>query len=214
MRAVLFDLDGTLADTEILKAKSLALAVRHFGGNSTPEIYKKVMGNSWEVVTNEFFSSAKIKVDIDDFNAVFRKHYVELINSELADNRAALKFVRLLKQRNLSVGVVSSASPWMMQNVLQKLKLENTFDVVISNADTKNHKPNPEAYLLALKKLQLSAKDAIAFEDSESGFLAATSAEVAVYGFRHEYNQGHSFKLCKETIASFEPCIDWPEFKS
>jgi beta-phosphoglucomutase-like phosphatase (HAD superfamily) len=101
----------------------------------------------------------------------------------------------------------------MIQKVLAKLNIETDFDVVISNADTERHKPHPEAYLKALAMLKTEPFETVAFEDSESGFLAAKAAGLTVYGVNHAYNELHSFDLCERTITSFDECITWEAFR-
>jgi HAD superfamily hydrolase (TIGR01509 family) len=209
MDCVLFDLDGTVADTEVLKAKGLALAVQAFGGHVSPEVYKAVMGQSWECVTRAFFHSAGIEIPLNDFNPVFRERYSQLIDNELVESRSILHFLRFLKSQKMRLGLVSSASPWMIQKVVGKLGLNESFDMIISNADTEKHKPHPEAYLLALAKLSVNPEATIAFEDSESGFVAATTAGLNVYGIRHAYNDRHDFSLCKGVISNFDECLSW-----
>ncbi len=207
LKSALFDLDGTLADTEVLKAKALASSVQKFGGIVSHEIYKNVMGQSWEAVTGVFFRHAGIDVALDRFNPVFREEYGRLIDSELSAKPSVSEFIEVLKSKNSTIGLVSSASPWMIQKTLAKLKLENTFDVIVSNAEVERHKPHPDAYLFALEKLAVSNNEAIAFEDSESGFQAAQAAGLKVYGVRHSYNNLHDFSLCAGTIMSFEECL-------
>jgi beta-phosphoglucomutase-like phosphatase (HAD superfamily) len=99
MKSVLFDLDGTIADTEILKAKALALAlaVRKFGGSPSPDLYKRVMGQSWEVVTGAFFSDSKIAPAPDQFNPIFREFYSQLIETELTETKSIVPFLHSLK---------------------------------------------------------------------------------------------------------------------
>jgi HAD superfamily hydrolase (TIGR01509 family) len=212
MDCVLFDLDGTVADTEILKAKGLALTVQSFGGRASPEVYRSVMGQSWEAVTGAFFSAAGISISLCDFNSVFRNLYGQLIENELIESRSIHRFVRFLKSQSVRLGLVSSASPWMIQKALAKLSLEHSFDVIVSNADTEKHKPHPEAYLLALKRLGAAATSTIAFEDSESGFQAAARAGIGVYGVRHTFNVSHDFSLCKAVISTFDECLSWELF--
>jgi HAD superfamily hydrolase (TIGR01509 family) len=212
MNTVLFDLDGTLANTEILKAKALAWATKELGGDSSPEIYKDVMGKSWSVVTDHFFSHGKIKTTLEVFDPLFRKFYSRLVEDELFDKRSAADFLKFLKSKSISVGLVSSASPWMIQKVLQKLDLGHAFKVIISGADTELHKPHPSAYLLALDKLSVSSAEVITFEDSDAGFHAAISASLPVFGVKHEFNERHDFSLCQKTLGSFDECLDWKIF--
>lgn len=207
MTCALFDLDGTLADTEILKAKALSEAIRKLGGNSPPEIYKNVMGKSWEVVTDTFFQHSKLKLTVDQLNPLFKESYSSLIEIDLTDSKRAAKILEWFKTKNFKLGLVSSASPWMIEKTLSKLRLPISFDVIISNADTKKHKPDPEAYLLALNKLSIHANQAIAFEDSESGFKAASSAGIKVVGLKHKYNESHDFNLCSRVINGFEEYV-------
>lgn len=68
MNCVLFDLDGTIADTEVLKAKALALSVQEFCGKAHLDLYKGVMGQSWEVVTSAFFEVAGLNISHAEFN--------------------------------------------------------------------------------------------------------------------------------------------------
>ncbi|MNJ96837.1 Phosphorylated carbohydrates phosphatase [compost metagenome] len=212
MRCVLFDLDGTIADTEILKAKALSLTVRKLGGEAEPGIYKEVMGQTWEIVTGAFLKHAGLNISLDVFNPIFREKYSHLIDIELKQKVSVVDFLNYLKSKEILIGLVSSASPWMIQKALTKLNLENRFNVIVSNADTDRHKPHPEAYLIALDRLGSRASEAIAFEDSESGFQAAASAKLSVYGIRHEYNVHHSFQLCHRTIESFADYLEWDNF--
>lgn len=212
MDCVLFDLDGTVADTEVLKARAVAHAAQTFGRAVSPEIYKTVMGQSWEVVTRAFFDASGIDVSLQEFNPVFREAYSQLIEQELVEARSINRLIQFLKTNEIRVGLVSSASPWMVQKTLSKLGLEEAFEVVITNADTEKHKPYPDAYLLALEKLATDPSSAIAFEDSESGFKAANAAGLEVYGVSHSYNDRHDFTLCKEVISNFDECLQWKIF--
>jgi len=209
MKCVLFDLDGTVADTEVLKAKALSLAVKSLGGDAAPEIYKSVMGQSWEDVTSTFFRHAGVEVSLESFNPIFREKYSALIDSELIEKRAILKFICFLKSKGLLIGLVSSASPWMIDKALSKLNLKTEFDIIVSNADTDRHKPYPDAYLIALEKLGVASENTIVFEDSQSGFQAASAAGLTVYGIRHNYNELHDFQLCRGVLTSFEECLGW-----
>ena len=212
MKSVLFDLDGTVANTEILKAKALSYSILSMGGEAPPEIYKEVMGQSWQIVINRFFEYGKIEPDTESLNSLFRTHYNELIQKELKEENGISDFINFLKTKSISTGLVSSASSWMIQSVLKKLNMENDFSVIISNSDTTNHKPHPEAYFIALDNLQTKPSAAIAFEDSNAGFQAATSAGLDVFGVKHRFNQGHNFILCRKAITSFVECKDWKIF--
>lgn len=199
MKTVLFDLDGTLANTEVLKAQALSLAVRHFGGFVSPGVYKNVMGQSWQAVTQKFFDRANMQISLDEFDPIFREIYSGLIDS-LDKNQNVDAFVRSLKSSGYKLGLASSAAPWMIEKILARLELQNIFDAIVGGDDVKKHKPDPEAYLLILQKLNAQPETTIVFEDSESGFQAAHAASLKVYGIRHEFNEDHDFSLCAQVF--------------
>ena len=86
LRAVLFDMDGTLVDSERLKGQALVESCSLFGGSVKVDNYKAVMGESWENVARYFFNKAQIDPDLHQFNTEFKKIYLELIFQKLLLN--------------------------------------------------------------------------------------------------------------------------------
>lgn len=223
MKYVLFDLDGTVADTERLKAKAISRAIAHFGGAVSEELYKEWMGKSWEVVTTAFFEAAGVGVTLKEFDPIFREHYLKLLEEELREHNSFSSFAKFLKSRGTRMALVSSGVPWMIQKTLTQLNIASFFEVIVSADDVLKHKPDPEPYLQALAKLgaapfergaalNQSVADAVVFEDSESGFLSAHRAGLRVYGVKHPFNASHDFSLCAGIFKSFEECLEWEVF--
>ena len=201
--AYLFDMDGTLVDSEKLKGKALVKTCSLFGGNIDVETYKDVMGESWEHVAHYFFKKAGINPKMEEFNSVFKKIYQELLLQELKPNINVVELLVKLKEKGKKVGVVSSAFAWMVNQVLSQLKLTNLFDVVITKEHVSNHKPHPEAYLLALEKLDLPGSEVLVFEDSKAGLIAAKKAKCDAVAFSHEFNVQNDFSLAVQVISDF-----------
>ena len=101
------------------------------------------------------------------------------------------------------MGVVSSASDWMVHQVLSQLKLSDFFEIIITKENVINHKPDPEAYLLAIEKLSLHSSEVLIFEDSEAGLIAAKKANCDTIAFQHEFNSNHDLSLAIQTIIDF-----------
>ena len=201
--AYLFDMDGTLVDSEKLKGKALVKTCNLFGGITTTDTYKAVMGKSWEEVAACFFEKAQINPAIEEFNAEFKPIYREILFNELATNPNAIELLTWLKNNGKKIGVVSSAFSWMVKQILTQLELTHFFDVVISQEDVSKHKPDPEAYLLALEKFALPASKVLVFEDSESGLIAAHKAKCDTVAFRHEFNINHDFSGAIQIISDY-----------
>ena len=205
--AYLFDLDGTLVDSEKLKGKALAETCNLFGGTVDVKVYKTVMGERWLNVTSHFFTMAKIEPNFEAFNAEFKKIYQEILLNELTPNPNVVELLFKLKALRKKMGVVSSGADWMVDQVLSQLKLFDFFDIVISKEQVTKLKPDPEAYLLALEKLSLPSSEVLIFEDSNAGLIAARNANCDSVAFKHEFNANHDLSLSIQIISDFNEII-------
>lgn len=203
----LFDMDGTLVNSEPLKGKALAMACADYGSNVDHNIYKDVMGESWQVVTGHFFQHAEISPELTDFNRYFRAHYEELLRISLELNSGAKEYIEALKKSGKTCGVVSSAATWMVDNILVSLELENLFDLVITQEHVTKHKPDPEAYILALEKLNASAEQTLVFEDSNAGVLAGKASGCDVIAIEHDFNGKNDLSGALKSIDTFTELV-------
>jgi len=203
MKAYLFDLDGTLAASEVLKARALAQACASYGAKADHLIYADVMGQDWPTVTGHFFKRYDLSPAFDEFNNRFRGFYLDLIETGVSTTQGAAQFILNARNNGIKVGVVSSAATWMVQKVLSKLDLQDSFDLVITQEDVTRHKPDPEAYLLALCRLRVSAKDTLVFEESSAGLKAAIAAGCRCVAVRHDFNGKHDFSGACREIENF-----------
>jgi HAD superfamily hydrolase (TIGR01509 family) len=214
MKAYLFDLDGTLAASEFLKARALAQTCASYGAKANHLIYADVMGEDWPTVTGYFVKRYDLRPALDEFNDRFRGFYLDLIEAEVTETRGAIQFVLESRNSGIKTGVVSSAATWMVEKVLAKLGLQKAFDLVITQEDVMRHKPDPEAYLLALSQLRVSGNDTLVFEDSSAGIKAAKAADCHCIAVRHAFNGKHDFSGALHQIDSFSELLgaaaqDW-----
>ncbi len=208
MKACLFDLDGTLAASEVLKARALAGACASYGIEKADHaLYAEVMGQDWDTVTSHFFQTYRIDADTAEFNNRFRASYLGLIEMEIAATDGAKEFIQECRSAGLVLGLVSSADSWMVDKVLQALHLEGAFDLVITKNDVSRHKPHPEAYLLAMSRLRLDRENVVVFEDSAAGLMAATRAGCRCVVIRHSFNVRHDLSRAFIQIESFRELL-------
>ncbi|WP_104039963.1 HAD family hydrolase [Vibrio hyugaensis] len=205
--AYLFDMDGTLVKSEPLKGKALALACLDFEVNIDYFLYKKVMGKSWHIVTEYIFHHTGINPKLTEFNLSFKKHYERLLNEQLDINLGVRRYLAYLHQNGNKCALVTSSKYWAVELILNRLQLQHFFEVIVTQENVQRHKPDPEAYLFALSRLGVSATNAIIFEDSHSGVLAATASGCDVVGFRHDFNHNNNFSSVKKVITDFSEMI-------
>lgn len=207
-KGYLFDMDGTLVSSERLKGTAISKACSRFGGDVDVNVYKEVMGGSWEVVAHHFFEIAKISPNMDEFVSEYSSIYKDLLRHQLKLTPNAKEFIIELSKKGKKIGLVSSSFSWMINQILEQLQLSNYFDIIITKEDVKNHKPHPEAYLLALDRLSLTSSEVLIFEDTQAGLLSAKGADCDAIAIEHEFNKNNNLNLSLKIIKDFSEVMN------
>jgi beta-phosphoglucomutase len=202
IRAMIFDLDGTLVQTEKLKALSYARAAielcpRDISEGDVLEAFKEVVGLSRREVAlglverfdlegaaqrrmAEFGVSAPWQVFVQ-----VRLHHYEamLADSEVIRNNQWPHNMALLEEArrtHCKVGLATMSYCAQVQRVLEILNLKDTFDFVASRDDVEHGKPDPGIYLLVARELGVPPEECLVIEDSPTGVKAALAAGMDV----------------------------------
>ena len=200
-RAVIFDLDGVLVESESLKAKAHSAAVAELGGRVPPSYYSHVMGASHEFVRAAFIREANLTVAPQRYSSLYHGIYERMLE-DLQVTAGARELVVALGDRDYRLAVATSSQPWMVDRILRQTGLGGHFQAVVTAADVERHKPAPDAYLQALDRLGVTAAEATVIEDSESGVSAAVAAEIPTLARRHETNRRHDLTKAEVVLDS------------
>jgi len=203
-RAVIFDLDGVLADTEGLKGEAHAATVRQLGGDAPASVYEECMGRSHDAVERVFMHAGRVRAGQETYAATFSRIYAEFLEQGVAAVPGAQAVLQNLASRSYRLALVTSSREWMARRVLSKTGLDGFFEVIVTAADIANPKPAPDCYRLALQRLDLAPACAAALEDTEAGIQAAAAAGLRVIGLRHRLNSGHRFDAACSVLESLE----------
>jgi HAD superfamily hydrolase (TIGR01509 family) len=180
-RALLFDLDGTLAETDSLHLPTWVDVLRPYGIEIDEEFYReRISGRSNSKIVEDLLPdlSAKEGRDLADVKeASFRER-----SDELEPLPGLLDFMREAKDRDLSLALVTNAPEENVEAVLLALGLRDFFDAVVLADEVEAVKPDPAPYRAALQKTGVPAEDALAFEDSVSGISSSVAAGIPTVG--------------------------------
>jgi beta-phosphoglucomutase len=174
LRALMIDLDGTLARTAEANLVAYSEALREVGVNiSREEFNEKVQGRHWKQFLPGILSEAG--VDIDPATISSRKG--ELYKARIGSIELNTGLVRLLvsTRSHLKSALVTSAARVSVEALLQAHGLDRLFDVIVTGDDVRKHKPDPEAYQLAAKLLNVLPDETLIYEDSDIGVESATA---------------------------------------
>jgi HAD superfamily hydrolase (TIGR01509 family) len=178
-RAVVFDLDGLLLDTESLWHEAEIELFRRHGDEFTWDDKLAVIGTSYDATARYFAqrlgrpSSAGTQL-VDEMVDLMH----ERLQREVNGRPGALELVRRLRElpRGIGLAVASNSSRRLVDTALATAGITDAFDAVITSDDVMHAKPAPDIYLEACRRLGVSPADAVALEDSATGIAAAKAA--------------------------------------
>lgn len=184
----LFDLDGTLIESESQKIYAKQKAIAEIGGHVSFDQVTEFVGKSEEEVCAGLLRLAGIDGDWRAISQKAEQLYIETITDGLVMNPGALSYLTELKSLGHTLGLVTSSTPRMLEHNPTVARLISLFDVVVHADSVAEHKPSPAPYLKALDLLGVPAHTAVAFEDSGSGFASALAANIPCVLYRHLLN--------------------------
>ncbi len=203
-KAVIFDMDGVLVDSEPLHVSIETAMIKELNIPLKKELYSKFAGTTsmslWKTLIEEFHLDKNPK----ELSAESDRRFVdELLNTEQIQLFEGAREVLInLNKKGIPIALASSSSRMVVDAVIDRFNIRQYFNAVITGSDIQNSKPHPEIFLLAAKKLKVAPSDCIVIEDSPNGVKAAQLAGINCIGFASEKNQ-HDISCATWTIKSF-----------
>lgn len=183
IKAVLFDMDGLMIDTESLSTEAFINSAKAQGYNMTKEETLKVLGFTKASIYQfwiDYFQGTNVdgKKLVDD-----HYEYIENVLYTVGPEKMPYveELLKYLRENNYKIAVASSSDTADIKNNLEKTKLEKYIDEIASGAEVENGKPAPDVFLLAAKRLGVDAKDCLILEDSKAGIKAGKALGAMVF---------------------------------
>ncbi len=173
-KALIFDCDGTLADTLPVHFQTWSTSLQAVGADISRDWYYKYCGTSAEEMLQILKTLFGYQFDSESVIAERQRHYQSLINT-VKEVQAVAEIVRT-HYRKIPMAVASGGERVVLEATLNNIKLRDFFDVVVSIDDVEKGKPEPDIFLLASQRLGVAPQDCIVYEDSDGGLEAARRA--------------------------------------
>jgi HAD superfamily hydrolase (TIGR01509 family) len=206
--AILFDLDGTLVDSERENVESVVLATARHGAVLSDEERGFVIGHSWNEIYAMIARNHALTLSMPELIAlaVEEKRALVAATGYRALPGAHAAVARLGARSKLAV--VSGASRAEVLDALTGLGILDRFAVVLGAEDYQRGKPAPDPYLLALERLDAPAAGAIAIEDATPGIVAARAAGARVIGVRAGNFAGYDLTPADIVVDTLDDVTD------
>jgi sugar-phosphatase len=207
-RAVLFDLDGTLVDTERENVESVVLAARRWHVELDADMRKFIVGHSW----NEIHARIQREYDLQVEMGVLIAAAVEEKRVLFAAQGyqalpGALALVRSLRGR-AGLAIVSGSSRVEVRETIAGIGLSECFQHLLGAEDYRQGKPHPEGYQSAMRLLGVTARTCIVIEDAEPGILAGKAAGAHVIAVKRANWMGYDQSAADVIVDTLEQVSD------
>ena len=198
LKAVIFDFDGVITDSEILHFRAFNQVLAQYGIELTKnEYYTTYLGFNDSDCYKLLIGQGLLKTDQGQIdNLIEQKKYIfkQLAQTEGKMIEGVRDFLTMLEQNNIPMAVCSGSLLTEVEMVLEDARLRHLFEVIVSGEQVKKGKPDPEGFLLSLQRLNenrenpIMAKQCIAIEDSHWGLEAAKAAGMHTIAVTNSYD--------------------------
>lgn len=203
IKAVIFDLDGVIADSEQISGKSTAQVLGKRGIMLTDDERRLAFGRrSPDIFSDALrargigFSEADIETMVEEKNAI-------MLRSMKAGLKAiphSIGLVKLLSGKGLKLALATSSHTKKMEMEVSKLGIKGLFSAVVTGSDVSRGKPDPEIFLLAAKRLGVPPPECAVIEDSSFGVQAAKAAGMFAIGFESRNSPGQDLSAADAAV--------------
>ncbi len=172
-RAVIWDMDGVVADTARQHFQSWQFAFGRQGYSFPEAVFKTVFGQRNDTIIRLIMGSGTSLSRIDQVARDKEEFFRAAVKTELQPFPGVIQLLKILRQNSLRTAIASSAPLENIQAVLGGLKILDYFQALVYGLEVREGKPSPQIFQLAARKLGVSAGESVVIEDAVAGVQAA-----------------------------------------
>tara|TARA_B110000046_G_scaffold79525_1_gene87533 strand:+ start:717 stop:1376 length:660 start_codon:yes stop_codon:yes gene_type:complete len=215
LKAVLFDMDGVIVDTEPLHHKAYKMMFDDVGITVSDTMYRSFTGQSTRSICEFLCKHFDLMLEPIVLEKGKRAHFTKLFfedpDLKLLDGVEDL--IKNYHSNGLTLVVASSASMFTINNVMKRFNLDLYFKDKLSGADLKASKPHPEIFINAAKAAGVSSSECFVIEDSTNGIIAAKDANIFCIAYKSVHSKGQDYTRADLLVSDYKD-ITFDKIKS
>ncbi|WP_294349049.1 HAD family phosphatase [uncultured Clostridium sp.] len=211
IKAVIFDMDGVLFDTERVYLESWIKVFKEYGYTMTKEMYIPLMGTGRKNVKEVFKKTFGDNIPIEEMYVKKDELLFKAIdNNEVPLKLGAIDILCYLKEEGYKIALATSAKRDRVTKQIQANNMNNMFNAIVCGDDVVNSKPDPEIFLKAAKKLDVNPENCVVIEDSLAGIKGANKGGMK--GFHVEDLKKADDEIKTLSTKTFKNLVEIKEY--
>jgi putative hydrolase of the HAD superfamily len=175
IKAIIFDFDGLIIDTESVWYEAYKETLLSYEFDLPLAEFGECIGSDETILSTYFKKQLGDSCNVEEIeNRALELYKTKMINPKPRDG--VINYLNEASEKGYKIGLASSSSREWVTQYLDELDLLRFFEVIVTRDDVKTVKPAPDLYLKAIKDLNIKSSEALAFEDSLNGSIAAITA--------------------------------------
>ncbi len=208
IRAVVFDFDGLMVNTEEVFQLSGTELLRRRGKEPTPAVFHGMMGRRSHEALAYLIEIMRLDDTVEQLQQESTEIFFAMLDDILQPMPGLFELLERIERRGLPKAVATSSERSYLNHLLGRIDLLDRFDTLLTAEDVTHGKPHPEIYLTAAGRLGVDPAEMLVLEDSEMGTKAAAAAGAHIISVPHQHSAHFSFADAKGVATSLiDPLI-------
>jgi len=204
IKAVIFDLDGVLVDSEELSRQSNKETLKQHGIELTQEEKIKAIGRTDLDIFRDMIEARGLGLSPEELTKEKDRIYLDIIKGKLKPIPGARGILETLKERGIPFAIASSGTYVKVRANLSETGLIGLISTIISADDIEKGKPDPEIFLKAAEKIGIPPEECLVIEDAQAGVIAAKAAGMKCLALKSPGSHGQDLSQADRVISSLE----------
>ena len=189
VKAVIFDLDGTLVDSMWMWETIDIEFLGKYGYSCTPELQKTIEGMGFTETAVYFKERFSLPMTLEEIKECWSQMAMDKYRTQVPLKPGALEFLRYCKDQGIATGIATSNGRPIVDAVIEALQIGEYFQEVATACEVEKGKPEPDIYLEVARRLQVAPEDCLVFEDVPAGILAGKRAGMTVLAVEDDFSR-------------------------
>lgn len=203
IKAVIFDMDGLMIDSEMLHFKAYQHVLAKVGIEFAQDGYWQVWGSDKEMC-ERLVKGYNLRIAPEELLKMKNNFFRTILIHNVIPKKGLFSLLEKLKSANYLLAVASGSQREEIEGILANLNISHYFSTVVSAESVERGKPAPDSFLFAAKKLGIAPDNCLVLEDSPRGVLAAKKAGMTCFAVPSQKPKKEDFAKADKTLKSLE----------